>query len=134
MMKIDTTGLVGWHHKTVVLEFEHGPIGNDGSRCTEMRLVEFTSEVHAADRNTGWKQVPGGWKRTIRNETARCSPKDQFCKETGRRVALARLAGRHGVGFHVGFHPIVIDKLSRSPLNPLVAAAIYQYYTRRRRK
>ena len=132
MMKIDTILMDRWHNKTVLLEFEHGPVGNDGSRCTEVRLVEFMSYVLMADRGS-WKKVPGGWKRTIWNESSRCSPKDQFCKETGRRVALARLADRHGVGWK----PPELAPDQRRPLaspNPLVAAAIYQYYTRRRRK
>ena len=133
-MKIDTTGLHGWNDRTVLLEFEHGPVGNDGSRCTEVRLVEFVSGDCPFAAGTPWSKVPSGWKRTIWNEASRCSPKDQFCKETGRRVALARLASRHAVGWKPPPEHKPYDRIGRIGPNPLVAAAIYQYYTRRRRK
>ena len=135
-MRIDTAGIAGWEDATVVLEFEHGPVGADGSRCTVACLVQIASAPPKSKRGNPYVKISGGWKRTIWAESARCSPADTFCKETGRRVALARLARNRGVGHHPkrlesgGVYRLAVRGMGA---NPLVAAAIHQYYQNRAR-
>ena len=134
MMRIDTSHLAGWEDKTVVLEFEHGMVPElnqrDGTptrpelwgcRATQARLVEFRDvqvqpPADSLTANTAWRPVAsGGWKRTLCQATAVCSPADQFCRETGRRVAIRKLAAIKG----------------RATYGRLRAAAIRQYFENR---
>ena len=110
MMKLDTKDVPGWENRIVVLEFQHLPLDTDGSRTTVVRLVE-----HQPTPPGGWIEH-GEWRRKVCEAEARCSPLDQFCRETGRRVAIRRLAALHS--FTGG-------------LSSLVRIAIRQYFENR---
>lgn len=121
MMQLDTSRVAGFENSTVVLEFEHSAhephhvlYAAAYPRCSYVRIVEFV----AGDDNPPsgfsgmpWVRVSGGWEATIDGAAARCSPDDQFCRETGRRVALRRLAKDSG--------------------SELVSAALRQYFANR---
>ena len=96
MMRIDTSHLAGWEDKTVVLEFEHDKADQPVARCSTVRLVEFVPGEDEPPPSAPWQKVPSGWKRVLCGANARCSPADQFCRETGRRVALRRMAASKG--------------------------------------
>lgn len=93
MMKIDTSQIPGWEDRTVVLEFSHltgRPDEKPAARWTEARLVLASKERPGS--TYGWRCTPAGWwKQTISKGRARCSNDDQFCRETGRRIALKRM-------------------------------------------
>lgn len=123
MMRLDTSGIAGWEDKCVVLEFEHdtpmadydedGDVVRKLPRCSTARLVEFvTGGVLPPSTTEPWEKVPSGWKRRICGAVSRCSLADQFCRETGRRVALRRLAAITG----------------RATYTTLRKAAIQQYF------
>ena len=118
MMKLDTSSVAGFEGSTVVLEFQHhrgrGRCRSVVPRYTYARLVEFVAgDANPPSGFAGrpWVRVSGGWEATIDGAAARCSPDDQFCRETGRRVALRRLAKDSG--------------------SVLVSAAIRQYFANR---
>ena len=106
MMKIDTAQVPGWEGIDVVLEFQHCKPAPDGSRITEARLVQWADAPTGT--GFGWRQKGTGWKRTVHCASARCSPSDQFCRETGRRVAVSRLATSH--------HAILVRRLAKFAL------------------
>lgn len=122
MMRIKTDGLAAWNGITVVLEFQHYPPYLDGRRDTGVRLVEV-SESQPRDADATWRQAKTCWKRTVYSAFASCSPLDQYCRETGRRIALCRLAKHAGVGLHK-----LNRRLAPTPIAELVAAATKQYY------
>ena len=122
-----------WHNKTVLLEFEHGPVGNDGSRCTEVRLVEFMSPASSwPPSGKPWKQSAGRLETDHLERVVTLLAKGSVLQ--GNRApggSRAARTDRHGVGWKPPKHePLGLPIVP----NPLVAAAIYQYYTRHRRK
>ena len=119
MMQIDTSAVIGWADKTVVLEFEHYREDeypdHDGRRSTAVRLVEVRDQPPRGAIDYQWRECARSWKRTVAGTWASCSPRDQYNRETGRRIALRRLnAALRGT-----------DKAS------LTAATIRQYFENR---
>ena len=90
MMQIDTSAVPGWADKTIVLEFQHGENAAVGRRFTEARLVEVSAD-DSLPSSFGWRESVKCWKRTVAGACAHCSPADQYCRETGRRIAIRRL-------------------------------------------
>ena len=99
MMQIDTSAVIGWEDITVVLEFQHRSMAA-GARYTTARLVEISPD-DSLPSSLGWRQGAKCWKRTVARAYAHCSLVDQYCRETGRRVAIRRLSSVY-VGYDVG--------------------------------
>ena len=134
MMQIDTSAIPRWEGRTVVLEFQHGKEDrypdSDGRRSTSARLVEIAYELPTDGRL--WLHAPRCWKRTVAQSGASCSPEDQYCRETGRRIAIRRLNDLcRGFRFREGKR--IETGLLEAPLAPLAAAAIRQYFEARAR-
>ena len=121
MMQIDTSAVPRWADKTVIgvsalPRRTSIPIATGvGRRQCDSWKCATSRPIGAIDYQ--WREGARSWKRTVAGTWASCSPLDQYCRETGRRIALRRLnAALRGT-----------DKAS------LTAATIRQYFENRSR-
>lgn len=94
---VNPTSKGGWYYDMV--EDAHEGLGHDGWAWSESMIdgAVFTKKlIVTTDGETTTAKLIDG-KQTIKTATAKCSKDDEFCFETGARIAVDRLLGEKPV-------------------------------------